>query len=67
MAERHGRQRIHADCWIDWDQQGIWRDQAFVPLPVRTFQLLACLVQHANQVVPQGVLFAVGWDEPRTR
>ncbi len=62
-----GSQRIHAGCWVDWDQQGIWRDQQFVPLPWRTFRLLACLVQHANQVVPQTLLFTVGWNQTRSR
>ncbi len=60
-----GKQRIHADCWIDWDQQGIWRHRQFMLLPPRTFQILAHLVRHANQVVTQDTLFAVGWGESR--
>ena len=65
--ETHGRQRIHADCWIDWDQQGIWRHRHFIPLPPRTFKILAYFVRHANQVVTQDELFAIGWGEPRSR
>ncbi|MCL4520436.1 MAG: helix-turn-helix domain-containing protein [Firmicutes bacterium] len=61
----HGRQRLHADCWIDWDQQGIWRHRHFIPLPPRTFQILAYLVRHANQVVTPDALFVAGWGESR--
>ncbi len=65
--ETHGRQRIHAECWIDWDQQGVWRHRHFIPLPPRTFKILAYFVRHANQVVTQNELFAIGWGEPRSR
>ncbi len=67
MELPQGRQRIHAHCWVDWDQQGIWQNQQFVPLPLRTLRLLACLMQHENQVVSHSLLFTVGWDEARSR
>lgn len=62
----HGRQRIHANCWVDWNRQGIWRDRHFVPLPPRTFRILSHLIHHAGRMVTQTELLAVGWDEARS-
>lgn len=62
----HGKQRLHAGCWIDRAQQGVWQHRQFVPLPARTFAILAYLVDHANHIVTHAELFAVGWGEPRT-
>lgn len=66
MEERHGRQRIHDHCWIDWDRQGVWRFRQFIPLPPRTFRILAYLVTQANRVVTLDELCQVGWNESRT-
>jgi len=63
MEDPHGRQQIHAGCWIDWDQQGIWRHHTFYPLPHRTWRILVHLLEHANQVVVPEALFAVGWGD----
>lgn len=62
----HGRQQIHAGCWIDWDQQGVWQHRHFIPLPFRTFQILSYLAEHSEHVVSQAALFSVGWGESRT-
>lgn len=66
MEEHHGRQRIHDHCWIDWDQQGVWRFRQFIALPPRTFRILAYLVTQANRVVTLEELWRVGWGESRT-
>jgi DNA-binding response OmpR family regulator len=67
MDKHHGRQRIHAGCWVDWDQQGVWRHHTFYPLPHRTWCILVQLLDYANQVVTSDALFAVGWGESRSR
>lgn len=59
----HGRQRIHAGCWVDWDHKGIWRHQHFERLPARTFRLLAYLLRHHDQVVAISTLLKVGWSD----
>ena len=64
-AALHGKQRIHAGCGVDWEPRGVWRHRHVVPLPPRPFQLLADLVHHAKQVVPQSQLFEMGWGESR--
>ncbi len=53
IEHRHGLQVLRTRCWIDWDQQGIWRHQTFVPLPGRTFHIWASLERHAIQLVAQ--------------
>jgi two-component system response regulator VicR len=51
---------------IDFAQQGVWRGARFIPLPPRTFAILAYLARHADAVIPTDQLLAVGWpDEPR--
>ncbi len=51
---------------IDFAQQGVWRGARFIPLPARTFEILACLAHHPNTVVSIEQLLAVGWHgEPR--
>ena len=51
---------------IDFAQQGVWRGARFIPLPVRTFAILAYLARHRGTVIPTQQLLAVGWpDEPR--
>ncbi len=63
----HGRKRIHAGCWMDWDRKGVVRSRHFERLPARTFRILACLLQHHDHVVAIPTLLAVGWpDEDRS-
>jgi len=51
---------------VDFAKQGVWRGTRFIPLPVRTFAILAYLARHPNVVIPTDQLLAVGWpDEPR--
>ena len=59
------RLRIHAGCWVDVDQQGIWRQRHLHPLPYRTWLIVDCLMHHANHLVAQDVLYQVGWGERR--
>ncbi len=57
----HGRQRIHAGCWVDWDRKGVWHHQTFRPLPPHAFRILSYLVDHHDQVIPNRTLITVGW------
>ncbi len=51
---------------IDFAQQGVWRGTRFIPLPPRTFAILAYLARHPGSVISADQLLAVGWpDEPR--
>ena len=48
---------------IDPNQQGIWRTHHFVPLPTRTYRILACFLDHPHQILPKSLLLRVGWPE----
>ena len=59
-------QLVGAGSPIDFALQGVWRGTGFIPLPPRTFAILAYLARHADAVIPTEQLLAVGWpDEPR--
>ncbi len=60
--------RITARIGVDFAKQGVWRGIQFIPLPARTFAILAYLARHPNVVIPTEQLLAVGWpDEPRAQ
>jgi two-component system response regulator VicR len=40
---------------------GVWRRHHFVPLPARTWAILAYLAQHPNTVITSQQLIAVAW------
>ncbi|POB10194.1 winged helix-turn-helix domain-containing protein [Sulfobacillus sp. hq2] len=48
---------------VDPQQQGIWRAHHFVPLPIRTYRILACCLDHPHQILPDSLLLRVGWPE----
>jgi DNA-binding response OmpR family regulator len=58
---RHGLQRIHAGCWVDWDRKGVWYYQTFRPLPPHAFGLLSYFIHHHDQIISNQTLIAVGW------
>lgn len=58
--------RLTEGITIDCDLQGVWRDDQLIPLPVRTWAILAYLVRHPNTVIHHEQLLAFGWPgEPR--
>lgn len=61
--------RIPIRPGVDLDQalHGVWQGPVFVPLPARTYRLLAYLAEHPNYVIPIAALLRVGWpDEIRS-
>lgn len=57
---------ISSHIRIDFDQHGVWRGRHFLPLPARTWIVLAYLARHPNTVIAEEQLLAVGWPgEPR--
>ena len=54
-------QLIATEIGIDFALQGVWRGTRFIPLPPRTFAILAYLGRHADAVIPTEQLLAVGW------
>ena len=63
MAERLA---LSAHIRIDFGLHGVWRFRRFIPLPARTWAILAYLARHPNVVIANEQLLAVGWPgEPR--
>ena len=57
---------INAQITINFAQQGVWRGSRFIPLPPRTFAILAYLARHPATIIAGEQLLAVGWPgEPR--
>lgn len=58
-----GESCLLVSSWIgiDFHQQGVWRSKRFIPLPPRTFAILAYLTRHPNTVISNNQLLAVGW------
>ncbi len=57
---------VTSQIGVDFAKLGVWRGTRFIPLPARTFAILAYLARHPNVVIPTDQLLAVGWpDEPR--
>jgi DNA-binding response OmpR family regulator len=57
---------LSAHIRIDFALHGVWRGRRFMPLPARTWDILAYLARHPNTVVAEEQLLAVGWPgEPR--
>lgn len=48
---------------VDPEQQGIWRVHQFVPLPIRTYRILTCFLDHPHKILPDSLLLHVGWPE----
>jgi DNA-binding response OmpR family regulator len=52
---------------IDLDQQGVWRNDQFIALPARSYQILYYLLRYPNHILPTSQLLQVGWPgEQRT-
>ena len=48
---------------VDPNPQGIWHAHHFVPLPARTYRILAYFLDHPHQILPGPLLLRVGWPE----
>ncbi len=48
---------------VECKQQGVWRAHRLVPLPARTYWILACFLDHPHQILPESLLLHVGWPE----
>ncbi|RIV26415.1 winged helix family transcriptional regulator [Alicyclobacillaceae bacterium I2511] len=52
---------LSAHIRIDFALDGVWRGRRFIPLPARTWAILAYLARHPNTVIANDQLLAVGW------